>query len=195
MAMGEADVQAAAYCVPAVPNLRVLALRRDTDHARALASTRRLKDVIAVLSATAYVVIEAPPMTDSPDAQTLAPVAGVVVLVVETGRTRAREISDAVAEFRSVHVPVLGAVVVRYGRDRLSAGDQPTPTGPRWGDRRSRPSRRLARWWTGSHPNVTRPLPEPDQPVGSAVGDHTGTTGSAGPAPAQEPSLTRGGPR
>jgi len=184
--------QAAAYCVPAVPNLRVLALGRDTDHASALASTRGLKDVIAVLSATAYVVIEAPPMTDSPDAQTLAPVAGVVVLVVETGRTRAREISDAVAEFRSVHVPVLGAVVVRYRTDRLSAGDQPTPTRPRWGDQRSRPSRRLARWWTGSHPNVTRPLPEPDQPVGSAVGDHTGTTGSAGPAPAQEPSLTRG---
>jgi Mrp family chromosome partitioning ATPase len=40
----------------------------------------------------------------------------VVVLVVEVGRARAHEVSEAVAELDSVHTPVLGAVVLSYRR-------------------------------------------------------------------------------
>jgi hypothetical protein len=62
-------------------------------------------------------VIEAPPTTDSPDAQTLAGVADLAVLVVESGQSSAREVIDAVAQVESMHAAVLGAVIARYGRD------------------------------------------------------------------------------
>jgi hypothetical protein len=63
------------------------------------------------------VIIEAPPTTDSPDAQTLASGAELAVLVVEAGPTNAREVVDACAQLESMGTPVLGAVIGRYGRD------------------------------------------------------------------------------
>jgi Mrp family chromosome partitioning ATPase/capsular polysaccharide biosynthesis protein len=104
--------------LPGVPTLRVLGPGRDVDRADAQLQTRSPRKLVDRLLETAtYVVIEAPPTTDSPDAQTLANVAELAVLVVDGGHTAAREVLDACAQMESVGTAVLGAVMARYGKD------------------------------------------------------------------------------
>lgn len=115
---GEAQVDDVTRRLPAIPNLRVLGPGLDPDRADALLQTRSPRKLIdPLLRSGAYVVIEAPPTTDSTDAQTLANVAEIAVLVVESGRTSAREVVEACALLESMHTAVLGGVIVRYGRD------------------------------------------------------------------------------
>jgi Mrp family chromosome partitioning ATPase/capsular polysaccharide biosynthesis protein len=115
---GELPVDAAARRLDGLPNLRILGPGRDPDRADALLQTRGPRDLVdGLLESAAYVVIEAPSTTDSPDAQTLANVAGLAVLVVETDSTSGREVLDACAQLESMRTAVLGAVLARYGRD------------------------------------------------------------------------------
>ena len=123
---GDETLDAVTRRVRSIPNLRVLGPGRDPDRADALLQTRGPRKLIDDLLVTAsYVVIEAPPTTDSPDAQTLANVADLAVLAVEAGQCTAREVVDAVAQLESMRAAVLGAVVTRYGRD--SDPDRPRP--------------------------------------------------------------------
>ncbi len=125
---GEVSVEAAARSLPSLPNLHVLTPGLDPDRADALLQTKGARRLLDELLTTAsYVVIEGPPTADGPDAQTLAGVAELAVLVVESGSTSAREVVDAVAQVESMHAAVLGAVVARYGRD---AADRKTPVAP-----------------------------------------------------------------
>ena len=80
----------AARAAREVPRLRVLGPGRDPDRADALLQTRGARAVVdRLLETVTYVVIEAPPTTESADAQTLATTAELAVLVVETGPTPA----------------------------------------------------------------------------------------------------------
>ena len=125
---GEIDVAAATHAVPGIPHLRVIGPGRDPDRADALLQTRSPRTLIDHLVRSAsYVVIEAPATSDSPDAQTLANMADLAVLVVEVGKTAAREVLDACAQFESMGTPVLGAVAAHYGRDRKAS---PRPAAP-----------------------------------------------------------------
>jgi uncharacterized protein involved in exopolysaccharide biosynthesis/MinD-like ATPase involved in chromosome partitioning or flagellar assembly len=101
-----------------IPSLRILGPGRDIDRADALLQTRSPRKLVdRLLDSASYVVIEAPSTTDSADAQTLANVAELAVLVIESGPTTAREVLDACAQLESVGTPVLGGVIARYGRD------------------------------------------------------------------------------
>lgn len=105
-----------------LPNLKVLAPGGDAARADALLQTRTPRRLIDQLIATgAYIVLEAPPTRESADAQTLAHVASLAVLVVDPGHTGAQDILDACAQLESVHTPVLGAVLARFGRGASSA--------------------------------------------------------------------------
>jgi Mrp family chromosome partitioning ATPase/capsular polysaccharide biosynthesis protein len=114
----EVAPQDVARAIPRIPGMRVLGPGRDPDRADALLQTRSLRKLVdQLLAVGSYVVIEAPATSDSPDAQTLAHVAGLGVIVVETGDTSARAVLDACAQFESMGTQVLGAVLTRYGRD------------------------------------------------------------------------------
>jgi Mrp family chromosome partitioning ATPase len=100
---GEVTLEAGTRNIRTVPHLRVLAPGLDPDRADALLQTTGLRTLIDDMLATAsYVVIEAPPTTDSPDAQTLAGVADLAVLVVEAGQSSAREVVDADAQVEAM---------------------------------------------------------------------------------------------
>jgi Mrp family chromosome partitioning ATPase len=115
---GEQSVDSVVHRLPGIPTLRILGPGVDVDRADALLQTRSPRKLVdRLLESATYVVLEAPPTTDSPDAQTLANVAELAVLVVESGPTRAREVLDACAQLESMGTPVLGAVIARYGRD------------------------------------------------------------------------------
>jgi Mrp family chromosome partitioning ATPase len=115
---GESSVDSVVHRLPGIPTLRILGPGVDVDRADALLQTRSPRKLVArLLESATYVVLEAPPTTDSPDAQTLANVAELAVLVVESGPTRAREVLDACAQLESMGTPVLGAVIARYGKD------------------------------------------------------------------------------
>jgi Mrp family chromosome partitioning ATPase len=155
-----------------IPSLRILGPGRDVDRADALLQTRSPRKLVDRLLETAsYVVIEAPPTTDGPDAQTLANVAELGVLVVEAGPTTAREVLDACAQLESVGTPVLGAVIARYGRD----GDP--------GERR--------------RPSVVDPdeapatRPDADEPATGTAGRPQGTVGTV-PLEAVSPGAAPG---
>ncbi|MCW2698979.1 MAG: hypothetical protein JWQ45_514 [Blastococcus sp.] len=126
---GEHPVDGVLRTFPGVPSLRILGPGRDIDRADALLQTRSPRKLVDRLLGTAScIVIEAPPTTDSADAQTLANVADLAVLVVEAGPTTAREVLDACAQLESVGTPVLGAVIARYGRDSNPDQRPRTPT-------------------------------------------------------------------
>lgn len=115
---GEQPVESVVRRLPGIQGLRILGPGLDVDRADALLQTRSPRKLVdRLLESASYVVIEAPPTTDSPDAQTLANVAELAVLVVESGPTRAREVVDACAQLESMGTPVLGAVIARFGRD------------------------------------------------------------------------------
>jgi Mrp family chromosome partitioning ATPase len=65
----------------------------------------------ALRQAVRYVVVEAPSAAAGADAQSLARVADVVILVIETGRTRHAQVADAARQLRLVGTRLLGAVV------------------------------------------------------------------------------------
>jgi|SRR4051794_15280034 Mrp family chromosome partitioning ATPase/capsular polysaccharide biosynthesis protein len=119
---GDVELADAARTVPGIPNLRVLGVGRDPDRTDALLQTGSPRKLVEELLASgAYVVVEAPSTSGSPDAQTLANVAELAVLVVELDRTRAAEVVDARGQFEAVGKPVLGALIAGYGKD----GDRP----------------------------------------------------------------------
>jgi Mrp family chromosome partitioning ATPase len=136
---GEREVDDVVRRLPAIPGLRIIGPGRDADRADALLQTRSPRRLIdQLLESGAYVVIEAPPTRDSPDAQTLANVAELAVLVVEAADTSAHDVLDACAQLESVHTAVLGAVIARYGRDstvdrrggETVEADEPAPVAP-----------------------------------------------------------------
>jgi Mrp family chromosome partitioning ATPase len=136
---GEREVEGVVRRLPAIPGLRIIGPGRDADRADALLQTRSPRRLIdELLDSGAYVVLEAPPTRDSPDAQTLANVAELAVLVVEAGDTSAHDVLDACAQLESVHTAVLGAVIARYGRDstverrtgEVAEAEEPGPDAP-----------------------------------------------------------------
>jgi Mrp family chromosome partitioning ATPase len=115
---GEQPVESVLRRLPGIQGLRILTPGLDVDRADALLQTRSPRKLVdRLLESASYVVVEASATTDSPDAQTLANVAELAVLVVESGATRSREVVDACAQLESMGTPVLGAVVARFGRD------------------------------------------------------------------------------
>jgi uncharacterized protein involved in exopolysaccharide biosynthesis/Mrp family chromosome partitioning ATPase len=126
----EREVDDVVRRLPGIPGLHIIGPGRDADRADALLQTRSPRRLIdRLLETGAYVVIEAPPTRDSPDAQTLANVSELAVLVVEASDTSARDVLDACAQLESVHAAVLGAVIARYGRDSL-ADQRPSDATP-----------------------------------------------------------------
>lgn len=98
-----------------LPTLRVLGAGSDPDRTEALLQTRGFRDLVdQLLGSVSYVVVEAPATQDGTGAQTLAGAAEHTLLVVETGQTTAREVTDALDQFESMRRPVLGAVLARY---------------------------------------------------------------------------------
>lgn len=116
---GETSLAAALQRPAGIKGLRVLGPGRDPDRADALLQTSSPRKLVEELLANAsFVVIEAPATAESSDAQTLATVAEMAILVVDAGHTTGREVIDACAQFESMHTPVLGAVFATFGRDR-----------------------------------------------------------------------------
>jgi Mrp family chromosome partitioning ATPase len=126
---GEASLDAVLQRPEGIDGLRVLGPGRDPNRADAVLQTSSPRKLVDELLETAsFVVIEAPATSESPDAQTLAAVAAVAVLVVDAGHATAREVVDACAQLESMHTPVLGAVFAKFGRDRFPHVDVNDPS-------------------------------------------------------------------
>jgi Mrp family chromosome partitioning ATPase len=144
---GETSLAAALQRPAGIKGLRVLGPGRDPDRADALLQTSSPRKLVEELLANAsFVVIEAPATAESSDAQTLATVAEMAILVVDAGHTTGREVIDACAQFESMHTPVLGAVFATFGRDREAdvsdgnAGGEQVPATAQVADRTPGPA-------------------------------------------------------
>lgn len=126
---GQASLETALRRPAGVPGLRVLGPGLDPEVAEASVQTTGARRVVEQLAGrAAYVVVEVPATATSPDAQTLAHVAALSVLVVEQGEATARDVVDACALLDSMHAPVLGGVLVHYRRDKKKQAAQAQPT-------------------------------------------------------------------
>jgi hypothetical protein len=103
-----------------------------TASASGLLQSQALRSVLQALRAqTEYVVLAAPPTTASADAQSLARLADLAVIVVELRRARHAAVADAADQLRRVGTPLLGAVVVPPGRRHPeAAGPADAAAGP-----------------------------------------------------------------
>jgi capsular polysaccharide biosynthesis protein/Mrp family chromosome partitioning ATPase len=125
---GRAKLAGARRRVADPASLRVLGPGRSPDQAAALLQTGSPRQVVDELLTTArWVVVEAPATTSGADAQTLAGLADLAILVVATEETRDDDVADARAQFESVRTVLLGAVVVRGDRRAGKRGERPAP--------------------------------------------------------------------
>jgi Mrp family chromosome partitioning ATPase len=176
---GEQPVESVLRRLPGLPGLRILGPGLDVDRADALLQTRSPRKLVdRLLESASYVVIEAPPTTDGPSAQTLANVAELAVLVVESGPTRAREVVDACAQLESMGTPVLGAVIARFGRNsdadarRAPAEEDAGASDVTASDEDSAPDEDTAAEPAVAHSATTvdRPAGQPPVPPANGVG-------------------------
>ncbi len=82
----------------------------------------RLAEITSELSA-AYdvVVVDVPPVLDASESQLICASADFVIITVDRGRTRVREVREALALLADVHAPVSGVVIDSRGVDEASA--------------------------------------------------------------------------
>jgi len=97
--------------------LQVLGPGLDPQRAATLLQTSAAGQLVDHLRTTArFVIVEAPPTTTSGQAQTLATLADLVIVVVQSGQTRTADLIDAAAQFTEMRTPLLGAVLVQGRR-------------------------------------------------------------------------------
>jgi Mrp family chromosome partitioning ATPase/capsular polysaccharide biosynthesis protein len=105
------------------PRLRVVT-PGGTASATGLLQSEGIRGVLGQLAnKTRYVIVEAPSTASGADAQSLASVADVALLVVEAGRAHHTQVADAATQLNRVGTRLLGAVVVpRIGPENLPTG-------------------------------------------------------------------------
>jgi Mrp family chromosome partitioning ATPase len=109
-----ADLARALQRAPRMPGLQVLT-PGGTASAAGLLQTEGVRTVLSALRHRAgFVVVEAPSTATGPDAQSLAGIADVAIVVAEPGVARHTEVADAVEQVRRVGTRVLGAVVLPH---------------------------------------------------------------------------------
>jgi Mrp family chromosome partitioning ATPase/capsular polysaccharide biosynthesis protein len=109
---GRAQLPRAVQQAPRQPRLSVITTG-GTASAGGLLQSQTLRDTLTALRRQAeYVVIEAPAMSTSADAQSVASLADIALVAVELRRTRYTDVSDAAEQLRRVGTPLLGAVVL-----------------------------------------------------------------------------------
>jgi Mrp family chromosome partitioning ATPase len=107
------------------PRLRVVT-PGGTASATGLLQSEGARGVLGALATkTRYVIVDAPSTASGADAQSLASMADVALLVVEAGRAQHVQVADAATQLSRVGTRLLGAVVV----PRLSPDELPMPRG------------------------------------------------------------------
>ncbi len=165
------------------PRLRVVT-PGGTASATGLLQSEGARGVLGALATkTRYVIVDAPSTASGADAQSLASMADVALLVVEAGRAQHTQVADAATQLQRVGTRLLGAVVV----PRLSPEDLPARPGSPHGAESDRGSSYDTEGWIGGGPSSfdgptskldtvdERPVPpphdaEPAQAPGSTAG-------------------------
>lgn len=116
---GTADL-ADAVQPTAHPNLMVLPAGTIPPNPSELLGSQRMRDLIATLTQTHRVILDAPPLLPVTDAALLTTAADGAVLVVAAGDTRKEHVERAAANLRNVNANLLGAVINRASVSRLN---------------------------------------------------------------------------
>jgi succinoglycan biosynthesis transport protein ExoP len=116
-----------------IPGLHLLPPGPLTRDPAALLQRPALRTVLGDLRRHAdMVIIEAPPLLASPDADALAAIADMVLLVVDARKSTRAEVRAAVRQAGEVRAKLAGCVLSNLGRPRRlprTRGPQPTPEG------------------------------------------------------------------
>jgi Mrp family chromosome partitioning ATPase len=109
---GRAKLSTALQRAPRAPRLRVITPGGTASAAGLLQSEAVRVALQSLRSQARYIVVEAPSAASGADAQSLASLADVAILVVETGRARHAEVADAARQLQLMGTRLLGAVVL-----------------------------------------------------------------------------------
>ncbi|MGI8693514.1 MAG: Wzz/FepE/Etk N-terminal domain-containing protein [Geodermatophilaceae bacterium] len=114
---GQATTSAALQVPPGLETLRVLIPGQDPQRAADLLETEAAANLLSGLRRSArYVILEAPPASSSAQAQTLAALADIALVVIRARTTSANDVDDAIEQFTAVRTPLIGSVLVPPGR-------------------------------------------------------------------------------
>lgn len=108
------------------PGLEVLVAGEVPPNPSELLGSHRMEALIAELSATKFVILDAPPLLPVTDATLLTRSADGAVLVVAAGKTHKEQLERAAASLRAVDGKVLGAILNQVSTrkvDRIRYGD------------------------------------------------------------------------
>lgn len=108
------------------PGLEVLVAGEVPPNPSELLGSHRMEALIAELSATKFVILDAPPLLPVTDATLLTRSADGAVLVVAAGKTPKEQLERAAASLRAVDAKVLGAILNQVSTrkvDRIRYGD------------------------------------------------------------------------
>lgn len=110
--------------------LRVIAPGLDTEVASEQLQTQAMERFVGRLRQSAtYIVVESPSTSTSADAQALADLADLAILVIEMPRTEREQVREGVRRLDGVGAAILGAVVMPTLGDPIATRHQP-PVGP-----------------------------------------------------------------
>ncbi|MHA6523084.1 tyrosine-protein kinase domain-containing protein [Tessaracoccus sp. G1721] len=101
------------------PNLRILTSGKVPANPSEMVGSRRMRELIASLSRTAFVIIDAPPMLAVTDAGLLAAATDGAVFVTRVGKTQREELRMAVKLVQQVGGRILGTVLHRAPRQAM----------------------------------------------------------------------------
>ncbi|QRO87115.1 polysaccharide biosynthesis tyrosine autokinase [Kytococcus sedentarius] len=102
------------------PNLMVLPAGTIPPNPSELLGSQRMRDLIATLTQTHRVILDAPPLLPVTDAALLTTSTDGAVLVVAANDTRKEHVERAAANLRNVNARLLGAVINRASVSRLN---------------------------------------------------------------------------
>ena len=102
------------------PNLMVLPAGTIPPNPSELLGSQRMRDLIATLTQTHRVILDAPPLLPVTDATLLTTSTDGAVLVVAANDTRKEHVERAAANLRTVNARLLGAVINRASVSRLN---------------------------------------------------------------------------
>ncbi|WP_462418558.1 tyrosine-protein kinase domain-containing protein [Kytococcus sp. Marseille-QA3725] len=116
---GSADLADAAQPT-SHPNLMVLPAGTIPPNPSELLGSQRMRDLIATLTKTHRVILDAPPLLPVTDAALLTTSTDGAVMVVAANDTRKEHVERAAANLRNVNARLLGAVINRASVSRLN---------------------------------------------------------------------------
>lgn len=108
---------------PTIPGLTILTSGSTPPNPSEILGSHAMRNVIADLTTSGMVIVDAPPLLPVTDAAVVAQGTDGAIIAVSAGRTLDTELAAAIEHLRTVHAKPLGVILNRISRRTVGAGN------------------------------------------------------------------------